>query len=111
MARNIFCEVLPYLNIFMTEPLTEEDQKVLDDLQIEIRQDLENGVSGNDAEQTVSENGTDGMEGGESGEKSRSGRIGSPASNRGIRVPKRRRRGEPRTRVGRTTLMSMRKAR
>ncbi len=68
MARNIFCEVLPYLNIFMTEPLTEEDQKVLDDLQIEIRQDLENGVSGNDAEQTVSENGTDGMEGGESGE-------------------------------------------
>ena len=64
MARNIFCEVLPYLNIFMTEPLTEDDQKILDDLQIEIRQQLESGVGENGGEETVSGNGAAG-EGGE----------------------------------------------
>lgn len=64
MARNIFCEVLPYLNIFMTEPLTEDDQKILDDLQIEIRQQLESGVGENGGEETVSGNGAEG-EGGE----------------------------------------------
>ncbi|HJB90629.1 MAG TPA: cell division protein FtsI [Candidatus Eisenbergiella merdigallinarum] len=64
MARNIFCEVLPYLNIFMTEPLTEDDQKILDDLQIEIRQQLESGVGEDGGEETVSGNGAAG-EGGE----------------------------------------------
>ena len=64
MARNIFCEVLPYLNIFMTEPLTEDDQKILDDLQIEIRQQLESGGGENGGEETVSGNGAAG-EGGE----------------------------------------------
>lgn len=64
MARNIFCEVLPYLNIFMTEPLTEDDQKILDDLQIEIRQQLESGGGEDGGEETVSGNGAAG-EGGE----------------------------------------------
>lgn len=64
MARNIFCEVLPYLNIFMTEPLTEDDQKILDDLQIEIRQQLESEVGEDGGEETVSGNGAAG-EGGE----------------------------------------------
>lgn len=40
MARNILTEVLPYLNIFMTEPLTEDEIAELDALQVEIRQSL-----------------------------------------------------------------------
>lgn len=40
MSKNILSEVLPYLNIFMTEPLTEEQEAELEELQIEIRQNL-----------------------------------------------------------------------
>lgn len=53
MSKNILSEVLPYLNIFMTEPLTEEEEKELQEMQIEIRQQLidkapAGDVSGND---------------------------------------------------------------
>ncbi|MDO4293017.1 MAG: penicillin-binding protein 2 [Eubacteriales bacterium] len=48
IAKNILTEVLPYLNIFMTEPLTEEEEKELEEMQIDIRQQLSAGVSGND---------------------------------------------------------------
>lgn len=36
IARNILTEVLPYLNIFMTEPLTEDEKKELEALNIQI---------------------------------------------------------------------------
>lgn len=53
MSKNIMSEVLPYLNIFMTEPLTEEEEKELEEMQIEIRKQLiesapAGDVSGND---------------------------------------------------------------
>ena len=40
MAKNIFTEVLPYLNIFMTEPLSEEESAELEKKQEELRQQL-----------------------------------------------------------------------
>lgn len=36
IARNILTEVLPYLNIFMTEPLSDEEKRELEALQLEI---------------------------------------------------------------------------
>lgn len=36
LARSILTEVLPYLNIFMTEPLTEEEKQELEALHLEI---------------------------------------------------------------------------
>lgn len=40
IAKNVLTEVLPYLNIFMTEPLSEEEAAELEAMQIEIRQQL-----------------------------------------------------------------------
>ena len=68
IARNIFCEVLPYLNIFMTEPLTEDGQEILNELQIEIRQQLEGSVSGNDADSVSGNDATQPQEGQETTE-------------------------------------------
>lgn len=42
MARDVFADVLPYLNIFMTEELTEEEQQALQDKQDAIIQDYQN---------------------------------------------------------------------
>lgn len=36
LVRNILTEVLPYLNIFMTEELSEAERKELEELQIQI---------------------------------------------------------------------------
>lgn len=36
IARSILTEVLPYLNIFMTEPLSDEEKRELEALQLEI---------------------------------------------------------------------------
>ena len=61
LVRDILTEVLPYLNIFMTEPVTEEEQKRLDELKLEntyrYTQPLEDetsedGTQGNDAQGT-----------------------------------------------------------
>ena len=41
IAKNIFSEVLPYLNIFMTEELTDKDRQYLEEMQIQIREQLE----------------------------------------------------------------------
>lgn len=56
IAKNVLTEVLPYLNIFMTEPLTDTEREELESMQIEIRQQLtvnaaqpeEGDTSGND---------------------------------------------------------------
>lgn len=42
MARDVFADVLPYLNIFMTEELTEEEQQALQAKQDAIIQDYQN---------------------------------------------------------------------
>ncbi len=42
MARDIFTEILPYMGIFMTEELTEEEQQALQDRQDAIKQDYQN---------------------------------------------------------------------
>lgn len=70
MSKNILTEVLPYLNIFMTEPLTEEEQEELEKMQVEIRQSLidsapKTDVSGNDLPEDSSGAPEDGVEGGE----------------------------------------------
>lgn len=67
IAKNILTEVLPYLNIFMTEPLSEDEKKELEAMQIEIRQQLIDGassasgndVSANDVSGNQSPDGTD----------------------------------------------------
>lgn len=50
IVKNVLTEVLPYLNIFMTEELSEKEREELEAMQIEIRQQLNEGqdVSGND---------------------------------------------------------------
>lgn len=52
IVRSILTEVLPYLDIFMTEPLSEDEQQELEEAQIAYQQELVSGndVSGNDAE-------------------------------------------------------------
>ncbi len=40
MSKNILTEILPYLNIFMTEPLTEEQVEELAQLDADIRQQM-----------------------------------------------------------------------
>ena len=52
IVRSILTEVLPYLDIFMTEPLSEDEQQALEEAQIAYQQELVSGndVSGNDAE-------------------------------------------------------------
>lgn len=39
IVRNILTEVLPYLNIYMTEPVTDEEKKELDALGLEVTYD------------------------------------------------------------------------
>lgn len=68
MSKNILTEVLPYLNIFMTEPLTEEEEQELADLQIEIRKQLlanapSTDVSGNEVTDPEAEGSVEGAEG------------------------------------------------
>ena len=80
MAKNILIEVLPYLNIFMTEPLTEDEQKELETMQADIRQQLidsapQTGQEGEGAEEG-SENGEAGESG--SGENAEGGAEGQP---------------------------------
>lgn len=40
IAKNVFSEVLPYLNIFMTEELSEDDRAYLEEMQVQIREQL-----------------------------------------------------------------------
>lgn len=60
LAKDIMTEVLPYMNIFMTEPLTEEEQEELAERELQFSAGSQsvsrNGVSGN----SVSENGVSG---------------------------------------------------
>lgn len=80
IVRSILTEVLPYLDIFMTEELSEEEQQELEEAQIAYKQALVSGndvsgndVSGNDAEGSgettdTDPTGTDGTETGAAGE-------------------------------------------
>ena len=80
IVRSILTEVLPYLDIFMTEELSEEEQQELEEAQIAYKQALVSGndvsgndVSGNDAEGSgettdADPTGTDGTETGAAGE-------------------------------------------
>lgn len=69
IVRSILTEVLPYLDIFMTEPLSEEEQTELEEAQIAYKQSLESQVSGNDVSgndvsgNDVSGNGLEGEDG------------------------------------------------
>lgn len=61
LVRSILTEVLPYMNIFMTEELSEEERKELEELDMEIimAASASNSVSGNDLDTgSVSGNGT-----------------------------------------------------
>lgn len=78
MSKNILTEVLPYLNIFMTEPLTEEQQAELEALQVEIHQSLianvpqtQEGSEGAEGENGDNPDGTEGD--GSSGEPQEGG--------------------------------------
>ena len=66
IVRSILTEVLPYLDIFMTEPLSEEEQQELEEAQIAYQQALVSGndVSENDAAGSDAADDTAGTEGG-----------------------------------------------
>lgn len=87
MSKNILTEVLPYLNIFMTEPLTEEQRAELDALQVEIHQSLIANApqTEEDGEGTEGENGDnpDGTEGDGSSGEPQEGGDGSTAAEGG----------------------------
>jgi stage V sporulation protein D (sporulation-specific penicillin-binding protein) len=76
LTRSILMEALPYLNIFMTEPVTEAEQAELEALQLEITTHYTQPPEGSDPENpeggTPGEGGNDpeGGEGGEGGEGS-----------------------------------------
>ncbi len=64
IAKNILTEVLPYLNIFMTQELTDEERAELEAMQIEIREQLSanapaSDVSGNDVSGNTTDTGGD----------------------------------------------------
>lgn len=42
MARDIFADILPYMNIFMTEELTEEEQQAIIDRENAVKEDYQN---------------------------------------------------------------------
>ena len=72
IVRNILTEVLPYMGIFMTEELSEDEIKELEALQIEIRTPpVTEEPEGEDPEGESGEEGADGQEGddGEGGEE------------------------------------------
>ena len=72
MARSILMEALPYLNIFMTEPVTEAEQAELDALQLEITSQYIQTPEGADPENpegnTPGDPEGDNPEGGEEGQ-------------------------------------------
>ncbi len=59
IVRNILTEVLPYMNIYMTEELTEAEQKELDELDIAIKKDSESVSENDDIEDTESSDNPD----------------------------------------------------
>lgn len=93
IVRNILTEVLPYLNIFMTEELSDEEREELEELQIQLRTPVvdepepELDENGNPIEPTGiegAEEGTEGAEGageGETGEGAEDSPEGTEEEN------------------------------
>lgn len=79
LVKDILTEVLPYLNIFMTEPLSEAERAELEAKQIEIRQQLIDSAPVAETEEELDENGNpvtpEGEPAGEEGDN------GSPDEN------------------------------
>lgn len=74
IVKSVLTEVLPYMDIFMTEPLSEAEQKELEEQQIAYKQQLMSQVSGNDvSDNDVGGEGGEDQEGGQAGEGSQSG--------------------------------------
>ncbi|MCD7724380.1 MAG: cell division protein FtsI [Clostridiales bacterium] len=67
IVRKVLTEVLPYLNIFMTEELSDEERAELEELQIQIRTSV--GDTQDEEETELDEDGNP-VESGESGEES-----------------------------------------
>lgn len=74
IVKSVLTEVLPYMDIFMTEPLSEAEQKELEEQQIAYKQQLMSQVSGNDvSDNDVGGEGGEDQEDGQAGEGSQSG--------------------------------------
>lgn len=75
IVRNILTEVLPYLNIFMTEELSDEEREELEALQIQIRtpestdEEGQLDEEGNPIDPDGEQTGEEGQEEGETGEE------------------------------------------
>lgn len=64
IVRSVLTEVLPYLDIFMTEPLSDKEREELEQQQIAYKEALMSQVSGNSvSDNSVSGNGLDGASG------------------------------------------------
>lgn len=84
IAKNILTEVLPYLNIFMTQELTDEERAELEAMQIEIREQLSanapaSDVSGNDVSGNTTDTSGDPSAGDSSAGDAAAGEDGSAA--------------------------------
>ncbi len=80
IVRNVLTEVLPYLNIFMTEELSDEEKKELEERQIEITTQYTQTPEGDDLDRIEGEGSSDGTAGeGQPGDTSGEGQPGDSA--------------------------------
>lgn len=89
MVKDILTEVLPYMNIFMTEPLTEEQRAELEKKQIEIRQQLIDSAPSTQTEEPGEgvEPGTEGSEPSGEGEGAGNPNEGTAEGGAGSAAP------------------------
>lgn len=73
IVRNILMEALPYLNIFMTEPLTQEEAEELEALQQDITNQYIRNPEGEGGDQAGEPGGDTAEPGGEGGEPGQNG--------------------------------------
>ncbi len=87
IVRNVLSEVLPYMNIYMTEELTEDERKELEEKQIQIlenyarEQQLEEGEASAEEGDASTEEGAAAEEGASSGEAEAAGESASSGGN------------------------------
>lgn len=92
LVRDIFTEVLPYLGIYMTEELSEQELKELQEKQLEITRqyttppedsvsDNEEGANGNGAESGAKDQGDDASQAGDNGDNEEDKEPNTPWKN------------------------------
>ncbi len=82
IVRKVLTEVLPYLNIFMTEELSDTEKAELEEMQMQITMQQEESEEGTEGE-TAGETGEEGSTEGEGGTNATTGENGAEGSTEG----------------------------